>query len=171
MPVIANVLTEVAETFGVHWQLLLIQSLNFLCVVGILYYFAFKPVLKTMDERRSKIERGLQYADEMKQKLAQADSAVEERLSEAKAEACRIVENAKIEAEKYSVRQRTEAEHLAHEMIESAKQTIQAEKAKVVDDLKDEVKVLVTDIVAKILVKSMTDEERRRYRTMAEVEF
>ncbi|UPA28566.1 MAG: F0F1 ATP synthase subunit B [Verrucomicrobiota bacterium] len=171
MPVIANVLTEVAKAFGVHWQLLLIQSLNFLCVVGILYYFAFKPVLKTMDERRSKIEHGLQYADEMKQKLAQADSAVEERLSEAKAEACRIVENAKIEAEKHSVRQRTEAEHLAHEMIESAKQTIQAEKAKVVDDLKDEVKVLVTDVVAKILVKSMTDEERRRYRTMAEVEF
>lgn len=171
MPVLANVLTEVAQTFGVHWQLLLIQALNFLCVIGILYYVAFKPVLKTMDERRSKIERGLQYAEEMKHKLAQADTAVEERLTEAKAEACRIIENAKAEAEKYSVRQRTEAEHLAHEMIESAKQTIQAEKAKVIDDLKDEVKVLVTDVAAKVLDKTLTDEDRQRYRAMAEVEF
>ena len=55
---VTDALADVLKNFGVNWQLLLIQSLNFLCVVGILYYFAFKPILKTMEERRAKIESG-----------------------------------------------------------------------------------------------------------------
>jgi hypothetical protein len=34
---LTDALTNVLESFGVHWQRLLIQSLNYLSVIGILY--------------------------------------------------------------------------------------------------------------------------------------
>jgi F-type H+-transporting ATPase subunit b len=160
---ITDALTDVLKNFGVHWQLLLIQSLNFLCVVGILYYFAFKPILKTMEERRSKIESGLRYAEEMRQQLVQSDEMIRERLVQAREEARQIVETAKQQAKDYAAQQKMEIEQLTEQMIASAKQNIADEKAKMLADLKDEVKVLVADVAAKVLAKELSVEERTRY--------
>jgi F-type H+-transporting ATPase subunit b len=161
--VLTDALADVLENFGVHWQLLLIQSLNFLCVVGILYYFAFKPILKTMEERRTKIESGLRYAEEMREQLAQSDATVRERLAQAREEARQIIEDAKQQAKDYTVKQKEEIEQLTERMIASAKQNIVDEKTKMMADLKDEVKLLVADVAAKVLTKELSSEERMRY--------
>ncbi|MDR0418399.1 MAG: F0F1 ATP synthase subunit B [Puniceicoccales bacterium] len=160
---VMDALTDVLENFGVHWQLLLIQSLNFLCVVGILYYFAFKPILKTMEERRTKIESGLRYAEEMREQLARSDVAVREQLAQAKEEARQIIEDAKRQAQDYAAKQKEEIEQLTQNMIASAKQNIADERAKMIVDLKDEVKVLVADMAAKVLARELSSEERTRY--------
>jgi F-type H+-transporting ATPase subunit b len=158
-----DALTDVLENFGVHWQLLLIQSLNFLCVVGILYYFAFKPILKTMEERRAKIESGLRYAEEMRERLAQSDVTVREQLTQAREEARQIIEDAKRQAKDYADQQRAEIERLTQQMIASAKQNIADEKNKMMADLKGEVKELVADVAAKVLARELSAEERTRY--------
>ncbi|MDR1907085.1 MAG: F0F1 ATP synthase subunit B [Puniceicoccales bacterium] len=160
---LTDALADVLESFGVHWQLLLIQSLNFLCVVGILYYFAFKPILKTMEERRTKIESGLRYAEEMREQLAQSDVTVRERLVQAREEARQIIEDAKQQAKDYAAKQKEEIEQLTEHMIASAKQNIADEKTKMMADLKDEVKLLVADVAAKVLTKELSAEERSRY--------
>ena len=167
---IANAFTEVLDTFGIHWQLLLIQSLNFLLVVAILYFVAFKPILRTIDERREKIESGLKYADEMKRKLGQAEVSAEERLTRAKNEARQIIEDANSQAKEYVEQQRLEMEQMTQEMLTAAQRNIADEKAKMMDDLKEEVKTLVADVAAKVLAKSMTNEERQQYQSMAEIE-
>jgi F-type H+-transporting ATPase subunit b len=160
---VTDALADALENFGVHWQLLLIQSLNFLCVVGILYYFAFKPILKTMAERRAKIESGLRYAEEMREQLAQSDTTVREQLLQAREEAQQIVEAAKQQAQDYVNRQKEEVERLTQQMIDSAKQNIADEKTKMMADLKGEVKGLVADVTAKVLAKELSSEERMHY--------
>lgn len=164
---LADALGDVLGNFGVHWQLLLIQSLNFLCVVGILYHFAFKPILKTMGERRAKIENGLQYAEEMRERLVQSDAMVREQLVQAKEEARQIIEHAKQQAKDYAAHQREEIERLTEHMLASAKQNIADEKAKMMADLKGEVKLLVADVAAKVLDKELSADERTRYRDRA----
>ena len=168
--VFANAFTDILDKFGIHWQLLLIQTLNFSAVVAILYYFAFKPILKTIDARREKIEEGLRYTEKMKQKLDQADILVDNKLSQAKDEARQIIEEARAQAKEYSEKQRLEIDQLTRGMLEESKRTIEEEKAKMVGELKKDVKVLVADVVAKVLSKSLTDEERQKYQSMAEIE-
>jgi F-type H+-transporting ATPase subunit b len=168
---VTGVSASVFETFGVHWQLLLIQSLNFLCVVGILYYFAFKPVLETMKERRAKIESGLQYAEEMRKKLAQSDATVSERLAEAREEARRIIDEARRQAKDYGEKQKSEIERLTQNMVTTARQSIAEEKAKMMEDLKGEVKVLVTEVASKVLSRELSSEERVRYLDNAGIQF
>ncbi|MDR2372373.1 MAG: F0F1 ATP synthase subunit B [Puniceicoccales bacterium] len=160
---ITDTLVDVLENFGVHWQLLLIQSLNFLCVVGILYFFAFKPILKTMAERRAKIESGLHYAEEMREQLAQSDVTVREQLLRAREEAQQIIEAAKQQAQDYATRQREEVERLTQQIIDAAKQSIADEKTKMMADLRGEVKGLVADVAAKVLAKELSSEERAHY--------
>ncbi|MDR2200842.1 MAG: F0F1 ATP synthase subunit B [Puniceicoccales bacterium] len=154
---------DLLGTFGVHWSLLLIQALNFFSVVAILYFFAFKPVLKTMEERRAKIEGGLQYAEDMRVQLERCDGVIQERLAHAKEEAHQIIEEAKQQSKIYADRQREEVEQLGEEMIRAAKESIREEKAKMLIDLRSEVKILVGDIAEKVLAKELSTEERRRY--------
>jgi F-type H+-transporting ATPase subunit b len=160
---VTDALADVLENFGVHWQLLFIQSLNFLCVVGILYYFAFRPILKTMEERKAKIESGLRYAEEMRERLAQSDATVQAQLAKTREEARQIIDDAKRQARDYAAQQKEEIERLTQHMITSAKQNIADEKARMMADLKEEVKVLVSDVAAKVLAKELSSEERTRY--------
>jgi F-type H+-transporting ATPase subunit b len=159
----------VLGAFGVHWQLLLIQALNFLCVIAILYFFAFKPILKTMEERKSKIENGLKYAEEMRVQLESSEAVIRERLSQAKEEARRILEDAKHQAKVYGDRQKVEMEQLAKGMVDTAKRNVAEEKARMLRDLKGEVKALVIDVTSKVLAKELSAVERKRYLSEVEI--
>ena len=66
--------TRLMGTFGVQSELLIAQILNFCLVAYLLYRFAIKPTLKTVEERQKKIADGLQYAESMKQQLAAAEN-------------------------------------------------------------------------------------------------
>src|SRR5476649_87408 len=65
----ATGITKIFQDFGISWPFFLAQVVNFSLVAFILWKFAFKPVLATLDERQKKIADGLRYADEMKAKL------------------------------------------------------------------------------------------------------
>jgi F0F1-type ATP synthase membrane subunit b/b' len=51
------------EAFDVNWVSLGFQVLNFLLLLYILNRFLFKPLLARMDERGTKIEKGLEDAE------------------------------------------------------------------------------------------------------------
>src|ERR1035437_5787280 len=65
----ATGITKIIQDFGISWPFFIAQVLNFSVVAFILWKFAFKPVLATLDERQRRIADGLKYADEMKAKL------------------------------------------------------------------------------------------------------
>jgi F0F1-type ATP synthase membrane subunit b/b' len=109
-----------------------------------------------MEERRMKIESGLCYAEEMPEQSAQSDVTIPERLVQAQEEICQIIEDAKQQAKYYAAKQKEEIEQLTEHMIASAKQNIADEKIKMMVDLKDEVKLLVADVAAKVLAKEFS---------------
>ena len=154
---------ELLSHFGVHWQLLLIQGINFLCVVAILYYFAFRPILKTMEERRAKIESGLKYADDMKSQLTKVGELTKKEIVVAREEARKIIENAQTQAQNYSTQQKIESEEMTQRMLDAAKLSISEEKEKMLSDLKTEVKSLVIDVTSKVLKSNLTETDRERY--------
>ena len=162
---------EVLGIFGVKWQLLLIQAINFLCILSVLYFFAFRPILKTMEERRTKIESGLKYAEEMKEQLAKSDITIKAQLAKARDEARQIIEEAQQQAQEYAEKQKAEIEQLTQNMVATAKQNIADERTKMLANLKGEVKLLVVDITSKVLAKELSLQERTRYLSETEIQF
>lgn len=66
-------MSQLFAAFGLDIKLLLIQALNFAILLAVLWRFLYTPVLKMIDERRTKIAEGVEKAEAADRKLADAD--------------------------------------------------------------------------------------------------
>src|SRR3990167_8274979 len=60
----------VLETFGIDWQLLIAQGVNFLILAGLLTWLLYKPVLRIVKERQAFVAKGVEDAERAAKKLA-----------------------------------------------------------------------------------------------------
>ena len=95
--------------FGISWQLLLIQAINFAVLLIVLTYLLYKPILRIIDERREKIAEGVRIAE-----------AATRRLDEAKVEGDGIVGTAAREAEQLVASARTRADEKGSQIMKEA---------------------------------------------------
>ena len=91
---------ELVKTFHIDWKLLIAQIINFGIVLGVLWYFALKPLMKVMNKRSGDIEQSLKNAEEIEKKLTAAGETKDQMITDAKKESQVILENASKEAEK-----------------------------------------------------------------------
>lgn len=82
-------------SFGVSPSLFLAQLLNFAIVVFVLTKWVFKPLLKTMDERKKTIDDGIKRSEESERVLVEARASEQEIVRNAHAQGKDIVEEAK----------------------------------------------------------------------------
>ena len=85
---------SLVSTFHLDLGLFLAQAVNFAIVLAVLYYFAFKPIAKVMNERSEKIEKSLADAKEIEAKLADTEKERQEVINEAKKAASLLLEEA-----------------------------------------------------------------------------
>lgn len=81
--------------FGIDGKLLIAQLINFGVLFVALTWLLYKPVMKTLDERRMKIAQGVEDAEAATQKLATADEEASKVVHGAESEAEGIVANAR----------------------------------------------------------------------------
>lgn len=148
--------------FGIDWRIIIAQAINFLIVAALLYKFAFKPVLSTLEERQTKISDGLQYAEEMKSQLAESERQQTEALKQANAEAQKIIANSREQAKVLYDKQIAEAASKTEDMLKRAETTIEAEREKMLSDVRKEVAGLVVATAGKVLRKELDATERNR---------
>ena len=89
------------ETLGVHLPSLLIYLVNFLLVLGLLFAFAYKPILRLMDQRADRIRESLEASERAREEAASSQQAVEDQLVEARREAQRIMDQAREAGERF----------------------------------------------------------------------
>ncbi len=141
---------------------LLIQILNFIILVGILGHFAYKPILKVMDERKARIQNDLDSAAAANAAAAKLKETYEAQLQDAQAQAQEIVNKAVKEA-KVQAQEQIDAAHDAIEKEkEMAAKQIERERKDALEDLKTQVAALSCDIAAKIISKNMTPDVNDR---------
>lgn len=164
-------LTEViTQGFGLSPGLFFGQVLNFLAVAALLYFFAFKPVLKTVGERQQKIEDGLRFSDEMKQKLADAEKSHEETLRKASIEAQEILKEAKTQANQLIEKKTEEARTKAEDIIRRGEESLEADRKKMLEDVHGEVSRLVVETTRKVLDRELSDSEKSSFSDRAATE-
>ena len=158
-----NKLTMITEKFGVSVPTLVAQMVNFVLVAFVLYRFAVKPIAATLDERQQKISEGLQYAEEMKTQLAEAERERAAKIKEAAAEAQRILGEAR-EQSKEMIEQKTqEAAAQAEAMIRKAAEATELDRQKMLSEVRQEVARLVVVTSGKVLERELSDAEKTSY--------
>jgi len=134
--------------------------INFCVVAFLLYQFAFKPVMKTVALRQQKITEGLQYAEEMKHKLADAEREYAEALREAAMEGKKIIDDAREKAKRFGEKETQEAIAKAAAIMKKAEEGIALEKQQMLRDLRKEVAQLVIMTTEKVLDKELSPAEQ-----------
>src|SRR5579872_5332307 len=95
---LAQTARQTAETFGVDGRHLVAQIISFCIVAILLYVFAYKRILQVLEERRQRIAEGLANAEKIKVEVARTEAARLEVLSQANAQATKMIEDARAAA-------------------------------------------------------------------------
>ncbi|HNU81274.1 MAG TPA: F0F1 ATP synthase subunit B [bacterium] len=131
------------KALGIDGRILLAQLFNFALLVFILWRYAYKPVLNILEERRSKIEQGLNDAETAAEKLKQAEENSRQVMIAARQEAAQLLEKAQHQAELRQQEIVRKAQEDIGIMMEKEREKIEAEKKSVLAELKGELSNLI----------------------------
>jgi len=145
------------ETLGFDPIKFIFTIVNFLVFFWILKRFLFKPLLKSLGERKKKVEEGLEKAAQADSVVANAKKEAESIIASGKEEARRIVQEA--EKEREALLKETQAK--IDEMIKEAHEMIEKEKEKIRLEMESQMIELVSVAVNKVLYELLSEEEQR----------
>lgn len=142
---------SIISTFHIDWKIIIAQAINFGIVFAILYIFALKPLSKLMEERSEKISKGIDDAKSNADILARTETEYNEAIARAKAEANKIFQEGKKEADTKRAEMLQKAKLEVDEVIGNGKKVLEAEKIKIVGEAKAEIVALALKATEKLL--------------------
>jgi F-type H+-transporting ATPase subunit b len=155
-----DMVKDTGEKFGFQWWLFLSQVLSFLIVAILLYFFAYKPILIVLEERRKRIAEGLANAEKIKVQLAEAEKRYQEILAKGDAEAQRMIDEAKASGNVLVERKQQQAIAEAEQILARAKEATMIEHDRILTELKSQMGRLVIDTATKVTGKILTPEDQ-----------
>jgi len=159
--------THVVGPFGVKLTLLIAQIIDFGVVAAIVYYFAIRPVLATVDERNKKIAEGLQNADNVQKKLAETERQQAEVLKQASLEGKKVIGEARDTGKALVDKAAQEATRTAEDIVKKGREGIVIERQQMLGELRREVATLVVATANRVLGRDLSAEERSRFTASA----
>ena len=150
------------EAFGVDLVKLGFQVFNFLLLLYLLNRFLFKRVFALVDERKAKIEKGLEDAEAAARDRELARAEREAAVAEARKEAAEMLANANKIATDTRNEILAQAKADAEKVTERAREEITAEKDRAMAELRAEVADLALSAAAKLVRSDMNATTQRR---------
>jgi len=141
---------------------IIVAAANFLLFLVILAVFAWRPITKTLDDRRAKIEQGLKDAEQARLDLERASATTAEQLAAARREAREITERAQRVAQEARDADIAATREELERMRVRAAAEIEAEKTRAIADLRAEVADLAIGAAGRVVRESMDGERQRR---------
>jgi F-type H+-transporting ATPase subunit b len=134
----------------------------FVITLYVLKRYAFGPIQKTIDERRERIRRSIEEAEEAR---AEARRLLEEHralIGEARGQAEQILVEARKVADKQRERVREETEADRQRRLEDTRRQIEAETHRALEQIRTEVAELTLVAATKVTGKVLDDADHRR---------
>ena len=150
------------DAFGVDVPKLLFQVINFLLLLYLLNRFLFKPVLKLLDERETRIRKGLEDAEAAAHDRELAKAEREAALDEARNEAQAMIARATKIADDSRTEILAEAKAQAEKVTERAREEITAEKERAMSELRASVADLALQAAGRLVRSEMDTPTQRR---------
>lgn len=142
-------------TFGLDGKIFLAQLVNFLVVLFVLKRFAWGPIVQRLEMRAKKIEEGMKDAEEAAKRLKSADAERAGTVAAAKAEAAKVIEAARSDAEAVRAELVAKAKGDVERVVVSGKAQLKAEQAAMKEELKREVAEFAVEAAKKILAEGV----------------
>jgi F-type H+-transporting ATPase subunit b len=135
--------------------------ITFLLLFFVLAKYAWKPLIKMLDDREGMIRSSLDDAEKAKLELERLNKESEAITAKARSEAQAILAESKTVAEKVKEDTIAKAKEQAIKISDDAQKQIQVEKDKAITDIKQEVVNLTLSVAEKLINKNLNDADNK----------
>jgi F-type H+-transporting ATPase subunit b len=153
---------EPAAGLQINFFWVIVSSLNFIVFAIALYQLFGKYVMRTLAERRQRIEQGLRDAEQARRDRESAEQERVAALNEARREANEIINRAQRVAQETRDADIAATREELERMRVRATSDIDAEKQRAIADLRAEVADLALAAAGKVVGETMTGARQRR---------
>lgn len=153
---------EALGSLGINLGYIVSQIVNFTLLAVLLYFVAYKPVLRMLDERSARIQKGLEDADVASRRAAAMEQEYEQKIAEARREGQEIIAQATQMSEKARQDILEQAREEARAQIERARKEISRERDQAMGELREQVADLSLMISEKVLAETLDEDRQRR---------
>jgi F-type H+-transporting ATPase subunit b len=150
------------EQFGFNLSLFISQIISFMIVAFLLRRFAYRPILKVLEQRRQAIAEAVANNAQIKEQLAQTEAARHKILADANMRGNTIIEEARAAAAKVGEAETKRAIAAAEQVMQKAREAAALEHQRLFQELRKEVGKLVVQTTAKLAGKVLTMEDQKR---------
>jgi F-type H+-transporting ATPase subunit b len=150
------------ESLGILWGNLLWQMSAFLLLVFLLTRFAYRPILKMLDDRANRIRESMEQAEQIRADNQNAAKRAQEILAQVQAEA------REIRAQAEQINQRTiaaaqeEARQQRDKILADARAQIETDTKRAKEELRREVGRLAIMAASRVVGKSLDTQDHYR---------
>ena len=141
---------------------LIAQILNFIVLLWVLAKFAYKPLIKAMDDRRNRIINDLDSAEQTRLDAEALKVQYVEQMANARQEATEIVDKANKVAQNLHDEFMEQARAEKDAMMATAKERIEQDKKQALVDIRTQVIALSTQIASKVVNQKLNSTEDQK---------
>jgi F-type H+-transporting ATPase subunit b len=134
----------------------------FILLLIILKKFAWKPILKSVDDRNNSIKEALLSAEKAKEEMQQLSADNDKILKQARMERDSIIKDAREIKEKTISEAKNKAAKEAEKIITEAKEQIKNEQMKAMTELKNEIADISIQMAEKIIKTELKDSKSQK---------
>ena len=144
-------------------QVLIWSVVLFLVLMGLLWKFAWGPIMLALEQRESRIQKTIDDANAQLKAAQDRIAEYQRKMDQAKDDAAEIIAEGKRGVEKLSAETIAEANKEAARMIERAKREIQLARQAAVEELRGQVVALTASLTAQVLQREINADDHRRF--------
>ncbi|GAV24190.1 ATP synthase subunit B [Carboxydothermus islandicus] len=144
------------------WSDFIWTIINFFVLLFILKTLLYKPVLKTIEDRKKSIEESLEKAARAQEEAERIKAEYDGMIARAREEAREIIAKAQKTAQAEKEEIIATAQREAQALLADAKATIAQEKEKALRELRQEIGNLAVLAAGKILNRAVTLEDHQK---------
>ncbi len=146
---------------GINVPTLLAQVVNVVILLVVLYFVAYKPVMRMLDERSKRIKDSMEEADAIKEQVALTEKEVKKQLAAASKEGRERIDQSVKAGEQIKEKARQGARQEAEALITRARNEIKQERDEAISELRKEVADITIAAAEKVIDRSLDKKAHR----------
>lgn len=155
-------MSEAFRALGINLPSLIAQLVNFGILLAIMYFLVWPRLRETLDERRRRIQEGLEASARAQERAAQAEAEVQAQLEQARREGQNLIAQSQQIATRLQEEARQQAQQEAEALLARARNEIQLERDNAIADLRREFADLTIAAAEKVINQSLDRQAHRR---------
>jgi F-type H+-transporting ATPase subunit b len=152
---------EILNSLGINFTAVIWHLVNFLILLAVLQRFLYRPVIRALDERATRIRDAMAQAEATRAETERLEQESRTIIERGRREAQEIVGQANRSAERILAEAREHARQEGDRLGERARADLARERDQVFQELREQLADLVVTAAGRVIRRSLDDSAHR----------